>query len=123
MNLQTAVCRDISRPSNEYDEFEWTEDFDGRIVLQNEYLFNFKMVIGTGGGQTRTLRELYHFIKCQFRYLQKNPDSELVFVNILDGDCAAGKMHRFNQLKDDFKEYDKVFIGDTYTFQRDWPFP
>ena len=123
MNIKTAELKEVSRPANEYDEFEWTEDFDGQIILNNNYLFNFKMVIGTGGGQTRTLRELYHFIKCQFRYLQLNPDSEIIFVNILDGDCAADKMSRFNQLKTDFNEFDKVFIGDIYTFQQDWPFP
>ena len=123
LNIDSAELRELSRPSDEIDEFEWTEDFDGRIILDKQYLLNFKMVVGTGGAQTRTLRELYHVIKCQFRYIKQNTTSNIVFVNILDGDCAAKKMHRFNQLKEKFDEFEKVFIGDTYAFQQEWPFP
>ena len=33
MNIKTAELKEVSRPANEYDEFEWTEDFDGQIIL------------------------------------------------------------------------------------------
>ena len=120
LNLDNATMMELTRPSTRDDELDWSEDFDGRIVNKKEYLYNFKMVIGTGGGQTRTIRELYHFIKCQFVFLKDNPDTEIVFINILDGDSMSAKLHRFIELKTKFSEHARIFIGDTKTYQKNW---
>ena len=45
---------------------------------------NLKMICGSGGDQTRALREVYHFISAQQRYLNEEQSSKLFFVNILD---------------------------------------
>ena len=43
-----------------------------------------------GGGQTRALREVYHFISAQQRHINQEVSSKIIFVNILDGDeCKA----------------------------------
>lgn len=50
--------------------YEWTENFDGLIMKNfSKYYFNLKFVCDVGGAQTRTLREVYHFIKHQMEYL------------------------------------------------------
>ena len=33
---------------------------------------NFKMICDRGGSQTRSLREVYHFITTQLNYLKQN---------------------------------------------------
>jgi hypothetical protein len=45
------------------DGYEYSENFDGLILKNNnKFYFNLKFVCGNGGAQTRTLREIYHFI-------------------------------------------------------------
>ena len=47
---------------------EWSENFDGKIINRsNIFYFNLKFVCDCGGSQTRTLREVYHFIKYQIK--------------------------------------------------------
>ena len=50
------------------------------------------MICGSGGGQIRALREVYHFISAQQRHLNKEPSSKLLFVNILDGNECYKKI-------------------------------
>lgn len=103
------------------DGFDWTEDFDGYQKLNgfNAY-YNFKFVSGKGGSQTRTLREVYHFIETQLRYLLKcDINSQVVFFNILDGDHSHFKQEHFKYLLSSH-EYDSVrhrcFVGDSKQF-------
>ncbi len=81
--------------------FEWTENFDG---CQENIYFNLKMVCGTGGAQTRTLREVYHFILTQLKYLEKEPNSNIYFVNILDGEESCRRIKLFPTHK-------QIFVG------------
>ena len=53
------------------------------------------MICGSGGGQTGALREVYHFISAQQRYLNQEPSSKLFFVNILDGNECDKKIKIF----------------------------
>ena len=54
-------------PMTHADGFEYTEDFDGLQVFDSNRVFNnFKSVSGSGGVQTRTIRdECYPFIESQ----------------------------------------------------------
>lgn len=106
------------------DGFDWTEDFDGFVnENNNNYYFNLKMVCGSGGSQTRTLREVYHFIKSQLEHLLAHPEPcTLYFVNILDGDSCHHAMQKYKYLIE-LSKYNsiknRVYIGDLYGFS-DW---
>ena len=109
-------------PMKRVDGFDWTEDFDGFFKSgEVEYYFNLKMVCGAGGAQTRTLREVYHFIKSQLEHLLVSPESHSVyFVNILDGDASHKVMSKFSYLieLDKYSEIkNRVYIGDLHGFQ------
>ena len=44
---------------------EWTENFDGYQLNNGKTIYyNLEMICGSGGGQTRALREVYHFYLC-----------------------------------------------------------
>ena len=64
------------------------------------------MTCGSGGGQTRVLREVHHFISTQQRYLNQEPSSKLFFVNILDGNKCYQKIKLFPKV-----EHGQIFIG------------
>ena len=64
------------------------------------------MTCGSGGGQTRALREVYHFISAQQRYLNQEPSSKLFFVNILDGNKCYKKIKLFPKV-----EHGQIFVG------------
>jgi hypothetical protein len=72
-----------------------------------------------GGAQTRTLREVYHFIKCQLEFLLKM-SKNIYFVNILDGDACFANKDKFQYLMNKQK-YNKIkkfiFIGGLSNFQ------
>ena len=96
------VCS-IKYPFRHEDAFDWTENFDGKYRHNNKFVyFNFKFVVGSGGAQTRTLREVYHYIKKQNGH---------IFINILDGDEAYKKYKYFRHLLSLTK-----YVGDTYNF-------
>jgi hypothetical protein len=98
------------------DGFEWTENFDGIIEINNiKFYFNMKFICGDGGIQTRSLREVYHFIKYQKKYLEKE-NNNIYFINILDGDFCYKHIEKikYNNC------HNNIFIGDTHTFQIWW---
>ena len=82
------------------DGFDWTEDFDGYQEINNLKLYmNLKMICDKGGSQTRTLREVYHFVKTQLEYLLLHPEiKDTYFMNILDGDESFRNMEKFKYL-------------------------
>ena len=84
-------------PNKEIDGFEYTEDLDGYQLFKDindipkyQIYYNLKMICEAGGAQTRSLREIYTFIRCQLEYLLKNKNNNMntktYFINILDGD-------------------------------------
>jgi hypothetical protein len=122
LNLATSELKIVTRPSNEPDEFEWTEDFDGEFhVGKTRYLVNFKMIVGTGGAQTRSMREVYHFIKCQEAYLKSSGDKHTKFLNILDGDSVGAKMDVMRKACSK-KRAVNIFVGDTHEIKKAWKF-
>ena len=64
---------------------------------------------GSGGGQTRALREVYHFISAQQRYLDQELSSKIIFVNILNGDECNRKINLLPEV-----EHDQIFIGSLF---------
>ena len=81
--------------------------------------FNLKFICDNGGAQTRTLREVYHFIKSQMEFLIKKKQI-FHFINILDGDTSFKNMDKFHYLKSNKKYKDiikYIFIGDLHQFQ------
>jgi len=107
-------------PMKKEDGFDWTEDFDGCAnILGSTCYFNFKMVCGAGGAQTRTLREVYHFIKGQLLYLLTYPteSKNVYFVNILDGDASHNAMPKMNYLINQSPIKNRIYVGDLYHFQ------
>ena len=78
INMETYEITSNKYPMKNSNGYEYTENFDGLLIKNtNKYYFNLKFVCDKGGAQTRTLREEYHFIKCQMEYLIK---LEFVFI-------------------------------------------
>ena len=69
------------------------------------------MICGSGGGQTRALREVYHFISAQQRYLNQEPSSKLLFVNTLDGNKCYKKIKLFPKV-----EHGQIFVGSLFEY-------
>jgi len=127
LNDETYEIKELRNPMTKNkkpipDGLEWTEDFDGKqeYAIGTMY-YNFKWVTEGGGAQTRTLRCLIQFIKCQLEHILKNKEC-LYFVNILDGDILSERKVHFEHLasKHKYKHVKNfVYIGDTYGFI-DW---
>jgi hypothetical protein len=120
LHIEDIELKTKTHPLKDEDGFEYTEDFDGLIEKSNiKYYFNLKMICDAGGAQTRTCREVYHFIKTQLKYIKKNNTENVYFINILDGDTSYKHMKQFHFLKN---KYDTpfVFIGDMNEFQTWW---
>jgi len=115
INIETNDIVSMTSPMSSADGYEWSENFDGKIIIDNNtFYFNLKFVCDAGGAQTRTLREVYHFITHQLMYVMKYNTNNIYFINILDGDTSFKNMDKFNYLLDK-KIYELVrkyvFIG------------
>ena len=121
LNLLSFELKEYKNPMKYNDGFEWTEDFDGFINEYNMYI-NFKMICDRGGSQTRSLREVYHFITTQLNYLKQNINKQnILFINILDGDESYRNINKFKYLlsKPEYLTIKNIFVGDMKTFY-DW---
>ena len=125
LNSRTGEFFEKTRPNVSEDGYDWTEDLDGLLVANNndKCYINLKMVCCAGGAQTRTLREVYHFIEAQLKYLLTHESNDMYFINILDGDVSYKNRDKFEFLKK-LPEFisikNKCFIGDLYEFQKWW---
>ena len=121
-NKETNTFEHMPYPNKREDGFEYTEDMDGKFVINStEYYVNLKMVCDKGGAQTRTLREVYDFIKAQSNWSLENKEKAIMFINILDGDESCRNRDKFDYLitKEKYKSIKhKVFIGDLYEFEK-----
>ena len=117
INWRRNEMVESAQPMRNDDGYDYTEDFDGKQVFaQNTVWVNLKSVVGTGGAQTRTLRdECYHFVNAQLNYLSKANKTDCYFANIFDGDEAASNMKKFTYLLS-IPEYAAVkkymYVGD-----------
>jgi hypothetical protein len=133
INLYSYEMRENPYPMRSLDGFEWTEDFDGFFLKNKRDIYvNFKFVCDKGGAQTRTLRELYHFISVQLNHLllcyneethRETETKKKYFLNILDGDECFSNMNKFNYLlnKEIYRNVSQyIFVGDMHQFQKYW---
>lgn len=122
INIETYKISSNNKPLIKIDGFEWTENFDRKLKHKDKILyFNLKFVCDKGGAQTRTLREVYHFIKCQLEYLIRNKNNNIYFINILDGDTSFFSKEKFKYLinKSKFKNIKNfIFCDDMNNFQK-----
>lgn len=89
--------------------YDYTEDFD--VISEKYKLFiNLKFVCDKGGAQTRTLKEVRHFIQSQEKAVL---DTDYYFINILDGDGSYNCIHK---IKSGIQSNPRVFIGDMKEF-------
>jgi len=119
INTENYNIINESRPLTRDDGFYWTEDFDGK---QDNLYYNFKMVVEPGGAQTRSLREVAHFVIAQLEYNLCHLDNIFYFVNILDGDESYKKYQQFYYILNKKKyKYVKnfIYVGDMFGFI-DW---
>lgn len=122
INYRTNEIRIKKNPLSFEDGFEWSENFDGCVeVNEKKYYFNFKFVCDDGGAQTRTLRELYWFIQNQFIFLEKKNLENIYFINILDGNTCYKHSNKFSYIKNQYKNFEsRIFIGDLHQFQNQY---
>ncbi len=114
INLRTYVLRDIAQPNREIDGFDYSEDFDAKqVVGKNTVYINLKNIVGKGGAQTRSLREVYWFIEGQLNVLKKSEN--VYFANVLDGDESHAVMpkYQYQSSLPEFKDVrGRVYVGD-----------
>jgi hypothetical protein len=117
INWRKNIMVESAQPMRNPDGFDYTENFDGKQTFGEKTVWvNLKSVVGTGGSQTRTLRdECYPFVNAQLDYLIKTGETKFLFTNIFDGDEAAAKMKMFTYLLS-LPEYAAVkkyvYVGD-----------
>lgn len=122
INIESYNIESVKTPLTTIEGFDWTENFDRfTITNNNKYYFNIKFVCDSGGSQTRTLREVYHFINFQMKHILKYNTNNKYFINILDGDCSYKYNEKFKYLLNKNKNINKYFyVGDLYNFQNWW---
>lgn len=122
INMKNNLIINKKNPMINDDGYDYSENFDGLILKNNnKFYFNLKFVCGNGGAQTRTLREIYHFIKYQIIFLIKNKTNNIYFINILDGDSCYNNINKFKYLINNTKNkrvLKYIFIGSLYEFQK-----
>lgn len=97
INLRTNTLKDIAHPNIKSDGFDYSEDFDGVQSIKNKKVYiNLKCIVGKGGNQTRSLREVYWFVEGQLNSLKSMEN--VYFANILDGDEAHSSMSKFEYI-------------------------
>jgi len=118
--IKNNIIVDEKNPCNYLDEFEYSENFDRKLILNNKtYYFNFKFVCDQGGAQKRTLKLTYNFIESQLNILKYTKNKNIYFINILDGDVSSKKINKLKFIikKNKCEKYqDNIYIGDLHDF-------
>lgn len=116
INLRTNTLREIAHPNKHDDGFDYSEDFDGvQLTPTGNIYVNLKCIVGKGGAQTRSLREVYWFVQGQLNVLKSGAGAPAYFANVLDGDEAAAVLPKFTYLlsRPEFADVSKkVYVGD-----------
>ena len=91
INTRNGQLEEKAQPCRKKNGYDYTEDFDGfQPICEKLVYYNLKCIVGSGGGQTRSLREVYHFVEAQAKFLLNNDD--YIFVNILDGEVIIQRL-------------------------------
>lgn len=116
IHFRTSTMVAMVHPNLQDNGFDYSEDFDGVQSIDKDTIIylNLKCIVGKGGAQTRSLREIYWFIQGQLKVLQHQINN-VYFANIIDGDEAHYNMSKFHHLLSlpEFKNIRyKVYVGD-----------
>lgn len=72
LNMKTYEITENPINHNNIDFFDYSETIDAVIEFNGfVFYYNLKFICDNGGAQTRSLREVYHFVKAQLKYLKK----------------------------------------------------
>jgi hypothetical protein len=83
INYEKLIIENIRNPMVNDNGFEFSENFDGKIEINKLIIyFNLKFICDSGGSQTRSLREVYLFIKYQLKYLKNIENKNIFFIYI-----------------------------------------
>ena len=119
INMENNEIVNKLHPMKEINGYEYTENFDGKFIKNNNiYYFNLKFICDAGGSQTRSLREVYHFIKNQINFLIKFDTKNIYFINILDGNTCFNNIEKFKYLVKNNTIRKYVFNGNLNEFQK-----
>ena len=113
INSETGeIAKNVHPYSGANASYDWTEDFDGLQTFGDKcrVFYNFKSIVEEGGSQTRSLKCVYDFVKAQQNV--RNVDKNTFFVNILDGEVCAKKLHMFKRFEND----DHIYVGDLHDY-------
>jgi hypothetical protein len=92
------------------NKFQFSENFDGKIILNNNIIyFNLKMITDKGGAQTRSIKEVFHFIIAQEKWIETQNNTYI--MNILDGEFSFNNIKFLPNINSK-----NIFIGDMYQF-------
>lgn len=114
INLRTHTLEEVINPNIKSNGFDYSEDFDGlQTIYEKRIWVNFKCIVGKGGAQTRSLREVYWFVEGQLDVLN-NVKENVYFANILDGDEAASCFPKFQYLMSlhSTEKTNRIYVGD-----------
>jgi hypothetical protein len=116
INLRTNTLHHLPCPNININGFDYSEDFDGVQIIQGKQIYiNLKCVVGEGGSQTRSLREVYWFVEGQLNVIKTSDQTNIFFANILDGDEAHSVLTKFEYLLSLPKftiEKNNIYVGD-----------
>jgi hypothetical protein len=116
INLRTKTLHRISQPNKNKDGFDYTEDFDGVQTIDGKQIYiNLKCIVGKGGSQTRSLREVNWFVEGQMNVVKNSGKTNVFFANILDGDEAHAVLPKFEyllSLPEFITEKNNIYVGD-----------
>lgn len=123
LHTLTFSIHEYKHPYNDPWGFDFTENFDRVLrdpVSSNTY-FNFKFIVGRGGAQTRSLKDVYGFVRIQYQHVWSCLQRCVIaprFVNILDGDECARREPMFDWLREQFPHHTHayVYVGDLYGY-------
>lgn len=124
LNLRKYQLINITYPNIKENGFDFSENFDGIQKIYDKLIYiNLKCIVGKGGSQTRSLREVYWFIEGQLNFLLErnliNTQNNIYFANILDGDESYRTNSKFDYLVN-IKKFEsiknKIYIGDLQNY-------
>lgn len=108
-NITTIEINNIEI-SKLLNKFEFSENFNGKIILNNNIIyFNLKMITDKGGAQRRSIKEVFHFIIAQEKWIETQNNTYI--MNILDGEFSFNNIKFLPNINSN-----NIFIGDMYQF-------
>jgi len=122
VRINTETLEMKSCPQNVYTStverkgsYDWTESFDGVQHIDGTCTwYNLKSITGAGGNQIRSMKCVYEMVKAQRELINRNKvDSNVFFVNILDGKYGCENTDKFDHLVGDDS---RIYVGELFNY-------